>query len=200
MQPTSSNPQPDFTGILPPFANGNPALQFFGFDFFAPIFDLLLSIWNVYSIIAFILSAILIYGIIYSYLRDIQLGDVILDQVRQQEQLYQEIYGGTRKNSRFDDVERHLESNNPNDWKLAIIEADIMLDDMLDNAGYAGATIGEKLKSASPTSFRTLDDAWKAHRVRNQIAHEGADFVLTQKVAQETIVMYRKVFQEFGVM
>ena len=86
------------------------------------------------------------------------------------------------------------------DWKLAIIEADVLLERMLDKAGYAGNTVGEKLKSASVRSFTTLDDAWRAHRVRNQIAHGGADFVLTQKTAHETIVLYERVFKEFHVI
>ena len=44
----------------------------------------------------------------------------------------------------------------------------------------------------------TLDDAWQAHKVRNQIAHAGADFVLTQKITRETIMMYKRVFEELG--
>ena len=92
----------------------------------------------------------------------------------------------------------HIQSVNPNDWRLAIIEADIMLEEALDEIGLAGNTIGEKLKGASTQQLRSLDDAWKAHRVRNEIAHAGADFVLTQRIAQETINQYQRVFLELG--
>ena len=94
----------------------------------------------------------------------------------------------------------HSGTNNPNDWKLAIIEADIMLGELLDAMGLGGTTIGEKLKSASPNSFKTLDQAWRAHRVRNEIAHAGSDFVLTKKAAQDTITQYKMVFEEFELL
>jgi hypothetical protein len=91
------------------------------------------------------------------------------------------------------------ESSNPNDWKLAIIEADIILDDILKKQGYAGNSLGERLKSIAPSQLESLQDAWEAHKVRNNIAHQGADFILTQRLAQETITKYQRVFTEFGV-
>ncbi len=81
---------------------------------------------------------------------------------------------------------------------MAIIESDILLGRILKEKGYGGSSIGEQLKSISPQSLSTLNDAWEAHKVRNQIAHDGADFVLTKKKAQETITMYKRVFSEFG--
>ena len=93
----------------------------------------------------------------------------------------------------------HGNSDSPNDWKLAIIEADIILDDVLKQQGYAGNSLGERLKSISPSQLESLQDAWEAHKVRNKIAHEGADFVLTKRLAQETITKYQRVFTEFGI-
>ena len=75
-----------------------------------------------------------------------------------------------------------------------------MLQDVLDSAGYPGESIGEKLKNASPQSFRTIDMAWRAHKVRNQVAHSGSDFVLTKNLAQETITQYKMVFEEFEIV
>jgi hypothetical protein len=93
----------------------------------------------------------------------------------------------------------HSTSSQPNDWKLAIIEADIILDDILKQKGYAGNSLGERLKSISPNQLESLQDAWEAHKVRNRIAHEGSDFILTQRMAQETVTRYQRVFNEFGV-
>jgi hypothetical protein len=98
---------------------------------------------------------------------------------------------------RWSTVVEHIESVNPNDWKQAILEADIMLDDLLTNMGYRGESIGEKLKRVEPAHFQTLNDAWEGHKVRNQIAHEGSAFQLTQMEARAVIQQYRKVFEEF---
>ena len=101
------------------------------------------------------------------------------------------------KNERWQKITEHLESGDPSRWRLSIIEADIMLDDLLTKLGYSGGTIGDKLKSVDRNDFISLNDAWSAHKIRNNIAHEGSDFILTQRQARATIVSYKKVFDEF---
>jgi hypothetical protein len=71
--------------------------------------------------------------------------------------------------------------------------------EILKKQGYAGNSLGERLKSIAPSQLESLQDAWEAHKVRNNIAHQGADFILTQRLAQETITKYQRVFTEFGV-
>jgi hypothetical protein len=98
---------------------------------------------------------------------------------------------------RWSTVSKHMESDNPNDWKQAIMEADIMLDDLLTNMGYRGESIGEKLKRVDSAQFQTLQDAWDAHLVRNRIAHDGSAYPLNEIEARRVIQQYRKVFEEF---
>lgn len=157
--------------------------------------------WNVYSIIAILFSLLFFAGFVYAKIRFTQLAELVSHMLDSAEAEWARAYGGDAKgNSRWSDVEQHVLSENPNDWRLAIIEADIMLDEMLQEAGYVGQTIGEKLKTANVSSFRTLQDAWDAHRVRNEIAHAGSDFVLTKRTAQETILKYERVFREFNLI
>ena len=173
-----------------------------GFLFDAPdgltVISSLNSFWNIFSLIAFVLSAFFIFGTIYAMQRMSQLDAEETAAVRAAEKQFAQLNKGGGENSRWKDVTTHIQSVNPNDWRLAIIEADIMLEEALDEIGLAGNTIGEKLKGASTQQLRSLDDAWKAHRVRNEIAHAGADFVLTQRIAQETINQYQRVFLELG--
>jgi len=99
--------------------------------------------------------------------------------------------------SRWKKVADLLDSQSQNDWKQAILEADTMLDDVLNGLGYQGESIGEKLKRVAPGDFKNLDDAWEAHKIRNQIAHDGSAFQLTHHEANQTIGRYRRVFEEF---
>lgn len=86
---------------------------------------------------------------------------------------------GSRRRSRLDRTEfqqrwqriRHLESQGESGWQLAIMEADKLLDQALRQSGYGGETMGERLKSAQRT-FRSADNIWKAHKLRNRLAHE----------------------------
>ena len=81
-------------------------------------------------------------------------------------------------------------------WRIGILEADNLLSDILDDRGYVGMTVSDKLKSAN---FNTLDLAWAAHKMRNRIAHDGSKFVLTDRMARNTLELFRSVFTELKV-
>ena len=155
------------------------------------------SLWSFLVVLSWFLSFLFIFGLVYAYIRGNQLAEVVSEVLKNQEIAYAKLNQSDVKNNRWSDVLAHIDSDRENDWKLAIIEADILLEELLESVGYAGITVGDKLKSASPTSFTTINQAWRAHNVRNRIAHEGADFTLSQKAAQETIAQYKMVFEEF---
>lgn len=149
---------------------------------------------SVYVTLANILSLFFAIVIIYS----------LVQIVRIQRQWYAKLYPGPAleeqrvvKNDRWQAVLAHINSDNPSDLRLAILECDIILDDLLDREGYVGDTIGDKLKQADKGEFRTLDDAWEAHKIRNAIAHEGQGFVLTAREAKRVVNLYESVFREF---
>jgi hypothetical protein len=101
------------------------------------------------------------------------------------------------KNERWEKVKSHIESNNPAEWKVAIFEADTILEEMTIKMRLKGDTLGERLKNAEPSDFQTLQNAWAAHKIRNNIAHQGSTFELSHKDAHETIKNFETVFQEF---
>ncbi len=92
------------------------------------------------------------------------------------------------------------ESSNQSDWRLAIIEADIILDDLLESLRLPGNTMGDKLKAIEPSDFLTLDAAWEAHKTRNMIAHQGSNFLLNQREVRRVISLYESVFREFELI
>jgi hypothetical protein len=101
------------------------------------------------------------------------------------------------RNKKWLGVVEHIESENENDWRLAILEADIMLEELVEVMGYQGASLGEKLKAIERSDFNTIDKAWEAHKVRNQIAHMGSDFLLSRREAERIINLFKDVFEEF---
>ncbi len=98
---------------------------------------------------------------------------------------------------RWRKVMEHMDSANENDWRQAIIEADIMLEDLLVKLGYRGEGIGERLRRVEKGDFKTLEQAGEAHGIRNRIAHDGSGFALNQIEARRVIGLYRQVFEEF---
>jgi len=103
-------------------------------------------------------------------------------------------------NPRWKHIQSLLNQNSQSAWREAITEADIMLDDVLTRRGYVGDGVGEKLRGVNPADLASLQDAWEAHKVRNQIAHEGSAFLLSESLAQRTLARYGAVFHEWGAV
>lgn len=187
----------DLVGLLRTLIEG-----LFGGDS-SGVISFLNTVWNVYSVIAILLSALFFGFFVYAKVRFDALCAEEQRRLREEERRWQERYGtaGHLPQGRWAEIQSHMGEDNPNSWKIAIIEADIFLDSVLTDNGYVGSTIGEKLKGANTASFTTIQDAWEAHKVRNEIAHAGQnDYILTRRVAQETLMRYERVFREFGAL
>lgn len=153
------------------------------------------NLWLLFTILAFLLTFAAIAVLVHSSAR--------LYATRRQDSARYATIGAhaaeeKRDHSRWAHVVTLIESPNQNDWRQAIIEADIMLDDLLTQLGYVGATTGEKLKAVNPEHFKTINDAWEAHKIRNEIAHQGSSFQLTDHLAYRTIKKYENVMVEHG--
>lgn len=99
-------------------------------------------------------------------------------------------------NEIWNHIRERLLSDSPSDWRLAIIEADIYMDRLLDQRGFHGDTIGDKLKQISPDQLASMQIAWEAHKVRNRIAHEGSAFALTMPEARRVLSYYEIVYRD----
>ncbi len=150
----------------------------------------------VFGIILFLFIIFLIAGITYLIIRLTRL------RAEQHALLYpvQEIETVKHTNPQWERVVTYAESVNENDWRLAVLEGDIMLGTLLESMALPGDTMGDKLKAVDKSDFLTLNNAWEAHRIRNQIAHEGANFSLTQREARRVVELYRSVFEEFKII
>ncbi len=106
----------------------------------------------------------------------------------------------SRVKLRWTRISEQAASEDEHQWRLAILEADIMLNDLLDSLGYRGETMADKMKQVRREQFNTIDLAWEAHKARNQIAHEGAKYTLTSREARRILRMYEQVFREFDFL
>ena len=115
----------------------------------------------------------------------------------EQEKRLREEVGGS-KNERWSKTLDYLFSQHGSDWKLSIIEADSMLDELLETLGFHGESLGDKLKMANQENFPQLTTAWEVHTIRNKIAHEGLAFELSQHEAKRIIALYEQIFHGYG--
>ena len=100
---------------------------------------------------------------------------------------------------RWDHVLAQLSSGSEQGWRVAILEADIMLKDLLDMLGYRGETMADQMKQVDRANFKTIDLAWEAHRARNRIAHTQGGGIDTHE-ARRVIGLYTQIFKEFDFL
>lgn len=98
---------------------------------------------------------------------------------------------------KFSIIEGYMSSTSEALWRIGIMEADNLLGEALREKGYQGEGVGEMLKNAS---FRTVDLAWDAHKIRNRIAHEGSNFELTEREAKRAFSLFESVFRDLKVI
>lgn len=181
-----------------------------GFGSLPVIWDKILNyfldrIWPTWKLVAAVVSLAALGGIIHNAwkLRTLNLEEQKIYSVQREISGLSGPIPETRvslKNKKWETVLGYLNSGNSSDWRLAIIEADVMLEELLRNRGYLGDSIGEMLKSVDGNDFLTLDDAWEAHKVRNEIAHAGQDYQVNERETKRVIALYEKVFKEFAVI
>lgn len=93
-----------------------------------------------------------------------------------------------------------VESPNESDWRVSIIEADTMMEEALKERGLVGNNMSELLEEAKLNGYPSVQNAWDAHLVRNKIAHEGQNFVISQVEARRVIKLYQNVFEDLEVI
>lgn len=83
--------------------------------------------------------------------------------------------------------------------KLAIIEADKLIDTMLKDAGLSGDTMADRLKQLSAEEVQSLDRLWRAHRLRNELVHSH-DFEVSLTTAERVMQDYEAFLKEFKIV
>lgn len=104
------------------------------------------------------------------------------------------------KNPRWNQTLTYLFSDSSSDWKLAVLEADAILDELLIDLGFKGENLGERLKMANQDNFYNLSKAWEVHNIRNKVAHEGLSFTLSHHEAKRIVAIYEDIFHHYGVI
>ena len=101
---------------------------------------------------------------------------------------------------KFRKIEEYAKRDNPADWKNAILEADVMLGDLLRKMGADEASVGDMLKSLSGDEFPFIDEIWKAHKLRNELAHGHIHNEISKSQIQQAINTYKKAFMHFDFL
>ncbi len=83
-------------------------------------------------------------------------------------------------------------------WAMAVISADKLLDEALKRQHFKGKTMGERLMNAQKT-LSDNDGVWYGHKLRNRIVHE-AEVRLKEKDVKNALVGFRQALRDLGAL
>ena len=111
-----------------------------------------------------------------------------------------ELYGLDKKGiaKRWQEIESLVTKGNEMSYKLAVMEADKLLDHTLKSMAMPGKDLGERLKAVC-YKYPKLRQVWFAHKVRNQIVHE-ASYYLSPGLANKAIKSFEQALKELNVL
>ncbi len=96
-------------------------------------------------------------------------------------------------------VERHLSGHSSQDWKIAVLEADTIVEGILSKVGFTGENFRERVESVHPDSLEKREELLRAHSVRNDIIKDST-YVLEKKDAQEIVQIYEEFLKDWDAL
>ncbi len=99
-----------------------------------------------------------------------------------------------KENPRWARIEQLSRSSNQSDWRIAILEADSMLDELIQKLGYSGDNMGERMLNMNSNNFPYIEEAWRVHKLRNIVAHETS-YDLQRGEMEDAIDVYSLIFK-----
>lgn len=100
----------------------------------------------------------------------------------------------------WSDIQTTVGLGGTSHFAQGVVAADKLLDHVLKQKGYAGDSMGERLRSAqedmSPSVYH---NAWQAHKLRNQLVHEVGSEIMSFQV-KEAIQQYEHALRDLGAL
>jgi hypothetical protein len=143
----------------------------------------------------FVITLIFIVGIIYFV---IETGWLSLRVDRFRHIVLQSNISRKQAKESWARIEEQFYRGGESDLKVAILEADKLLNDALREAGIMGIQLGDRLKKTTASQVPNLNELWQAHKLRNQIAHEP-NFKLKRDLAERALGIYETALTNLGI-
>lgn len=90
------------------------------------------------------------------------------------------------------------EIENMENYPMAVLKADSLVDEALRHANIKGGTMGERLNN-SAGFLKDVNSAWSAHKLRNRIAHEN-NGEPTAMECQRALRQFKRTLKDLGAI
>jgi len=94
---------------------------------------------------------------------------------------------------------KKMDSGLESEYKLAIIEADVMLDEVLRRIGHTEEGVEAKINATTSSELKNVEEMKQARKVRNDIVYDP-DYHLTLEKTRETLKVYEETFRNLNAL
>ncbi|MEK7654333.1 MAG: hypothetical protein AAB345_03600 [Patescibacteria group bacterium] len=162
----------------------------------AGIGDFLAPNLYIFEILSLIISGVLIWGIFYTATQ----SNFFVKRIEEwMDWLGWGDVGKMRQLSAWKKILRRMRKESSSEWKIAIIEADRLMDDLIRVSGLRALTSDDRYKQLGPEDMPNLVELLEAHQIRNRCAQDP-DFQLSKEEAIRALRIFKKSLQEFGLL
>ncbi len=148
--------------------------------------------------IIFILVALLFIGAIIFFLSKSSWLNALLIEDMIEILTYRPL--GVKKNVKtWKKIQSRIETGKESEYKLALIEADSLLGDVLEEKGFPGETLEKKLKQLDQITLPNVEQIREVHQIRNNIVH-NPDYVLSLDETRKAMLIYEKALIDLQVL
>ncbi|MFZ5365268.1 MAG: hypothetical protein ACOZBH_03715 [Patescibacteria group bacterium] len=99
---------------------------------------------------------------------------------------------------KWNEIEDLISKDNETMWRVAVIEADKLLDFALKGMIMPGENMGQRLKYASG-KYPKIQQVWWAHKLRNNLVHEH-DIKLRKGEAAKAVKAFERALKVLNVL
>jgi hypothetical protein len=174
----------------------DPKALFQGLHF--PTAGPLATLFMVVKIIFIILDALLAFGFVWALAGLISFRPKFNTPTGKEEQKTLTIKVQFFR-ERWQEILKRVESETPEAMRIAIIEADALVDTALKDAGIKGEHMADRLAVLDFEEVKSLEQVWSSHRLRNDIAHTPG-FTVSREDAISALKGYEAFLREIEAL
>ena len=107
-------------------------------------------------------------------------------------------YGLREIANRWKKIQKRTERGTESEYKLALIEADDFLSEMLEERGFTGKTFEELINNAGKIMLPNLEEILLAHETRNSIVY-NPDYKIDPDRVKKILAIYEAATKNIGI-
>jgi len=99
----------------------------------------------------------------------------------------------------WDSIKNRFNEGTSSSMKLAVIEADRLVDHILKESGFSGEHMADRLEKLAPHNLKSFERLWRAHKIRNEIVH-SIGYETPHSVAKQAMEDYEAFLKEVRIL